>query len=79
MKFIDTNVLLYAISTVADEADKAATACQVLKRTDLALSVQVLQELYVQATRETKRDRITHEQATMLSGCASKSGKWTWR
>ncbi len=66
MKFIDTNVLLYAISTVEEEERKAEIARAVLKRADLALSVQVLQEFYVQATRSTKRDRITHEQAAKL-------------
>ena len=30
------------------------------------MSVQVLQEFYVQATRESKTDRITHEQAAAL-------------
>jgi predicted nucleic acid-binding protein len=32
----------------------------------VALSVQVLQEFYVQSTRETRADRITHEQAARL-------------
>jgi predicted nucleic acid-binding protein len=30
------------------------------------LSVQVLQEFYVQATRTTRRDRLTHAQASTL-------------
>lgn len=30
------------------------------------MSVQVLQEIYVQATRESKSDRITHEQTAAL-------------
>lgn len=30
------------------------------------LSVQVLQEFYVQATRESRRDPLSHEQATAL-------------
>jgi predicted nucleic acid-binding protein len=66
LKFIDTNILLYSISTVPEEKRKAETARRLLKRTDLALSVQVLQEFYVQATHKAKRDRITHEQATAL-------------
>ncbi len=32
----------------------------------MALSVQVLQEFYVQATRSTKPDRLTHDQAAAL-------------
>lgn len=66
MRFVDTNVLLYAISTAADEGAKADIARQILTRADLALSVQVLQEFYVQATRRTKRDHIDHAQATRL-------------
>lgn len=66
MRFVDTNILLYAVSTAEDEAAKAATARGLLKEPDLALSVQVLQEFYVQATRATKADRLTHEQATKL-------------
>ena len=64
--FVDTNVLLYAASTVADEADKRRTARAILDRDDLVLSVQVLQEFYVQATRATKPDRLAHEPAVAL-------------
>jgi predicted nucleic acid-binding protein len=49
--FIDTNILLYAISTAEQEAEKRTIARQILLRTDLAFSVQVFQEFYVQATR----------------------------
>lgn len=41
-------------------------AAAILKQRDLALSAQVLQEFYVQATRETRRDALSHEQATGL-------------
>src|SRR6266404_1978815 len=51
--FVDTNVLLYAISTAEEEVGKRAIARRVLLRTDLAFSVQVLQEFYVQATRSS--------------------------
>jgi predicted nucleic acid-binding protein len=66
LRFIDTNVLLYSISTAEDEKAKAETARTILKSADLALSVQVLQEFYVQATRDAKPDCITHEQAAKL-------------
>ena len=49
--FVDTNILLYAISTDSAEAAKREVARQILMRSDLALSTQVLQEFYVQATR----------------------------
>jgi predicted nucleic acid-binding protein len=66
MRFVDTNVLLYAVSTVDDEAGKARLAREVLEGADLALSVQVLQEFYVQATRPGRATRIAHQQAADL-------------
>jgi predicted nucleic acid-binding protein len=66
VRFVDTNVLLYAVSTDHAESRKAAAANQLLAERDLALSVQVLQEFYVQATRHTRPDPLTHDQATRL-------------
>jgi predicted nucleic acid-binding protein len=66
VRFVDTNVLLYAISRDPEERKKAERANQLLSVRDLGLSVQVLQELYVQTTRETRADRLTHEQAAAL-------------
>ena len=66
MQFVDTNVLLYAISQDADEQRKAARANEILSTGDVGLSVQVLQEFYVQATRDSRADRLTHEQAAAL-------------
>ncbi|MCP5111832.1 MAG: PIN domain-containing protein [bacterium] len=66
MRFVDTNILLYSISSSPKESAKAATALAILEEGDLSLSVQVLQEFYVQSTRPTKRNRITHEQAGLL-------------
>ncbi len=66
MRFLDTNVLLYAVSRDQQEQSKAARALEVLAERDLGLSVQVLQEFYVQATRETRQHRLTDEQAAAL-------------
>src|SRR5688572_6789738 len=66
MDFVDTNVLLYAASTDPAEQEKAERARVLLDRSDLGLSVQVLQEFYVQATRAGKADAMTHEQAVLL-------------
>jgi predicted nucleic acid-binding protein len=66
VRFVDTNVLLYAISTDPDEAAKTTAARAILESADLALSVQVLQEFYVQATRPTRQYRLSHEQASLL-------------
>ena len=66
MRFVDTNVLLYAVSTNDEETVKARIARDLLQSRDLALSVQVLQEFYVQATRASREDRLSHEQAATL-------------
>ena len=66
VRFVDTNVLLYAISRDEEERDKAQQANDILDEGDLGLSVQVLQEFYVQATRSSRLDRLTHEQAAAL-------------
>ena len=66
MRFVDTNVLLCAVSRDPEERHKAELARGILAERDLALSVQVLQEFYVQATRESRSDRLTHEQAAKL-------------
>jgi predicted nucleic acid-binding protein len=66
MRFVDTNVLLYAVLHNEEAQAKAARANELLLATDLALSVQVLQEFYAQATRESRPGRITHEQATLF-------------
>ncbi len=64
--FFDTNVLLYAISPAPHEAAKRARAEVLLLQPDGAVSVQVLQEFYVQATRATRQARLAHEDAVDL-------------
>ena len=66
MRFVDTNVLLYATSTAGEEQTKKEKALAVLDDMDLALSVQVLQEFYVQATHPARTERLTHEEAVAL-------------
>lgn len=63
MRFADTNVLLYSVSMVPEEAAKALRAQALLADRDIALSVQVLQEFYVQATRAWRAEPLTHEEA----------------
>lgn len=66
MRFVDTNILLYAVSTVPQERGKADRARSALAGRDLVVSTQVLGEFYVQATRPTRADAMSHEQATRL-------------
>lgn len=63
MRFADTNVLLYSVSTVPEEADKTRKAQALLASRDIGLSVQVLQEFYVQATRASRAEPLTHDEA----------------
>jgi predicted nucleic acid-binding protein len=66
VRFADTNVLLYAISRDPAERAQARRAGELLSSRDLALSTQVLQEFYVQATRTTRADRLSHDHAAAL-------------
>jgi len=68
MHFLDTNVLLYSISRDQAETAKREIAIDLLDRDDGALSVQVLQEFYVQATRQTRKDGLSHDIAAGLIG-----------
>lgn len=63
--FLDTNILLYSFSTDRAEQKKSDIARALLKsrQHDWTLSVQVLQEFYVQATRPTRRFPLSHEDA----------------
>ena len=49
MRFLDTNVLIYAVSAAAEDATKRHRALELLAGRNLALSVQVLQRFPVQA------------------------------
>ncbi len=66
MRFVDTNIFLYRISGVPEEAEKQAIAAQLLEADDLCVSIQVFQEFYVQATRGSRQDALRHEEAVAL-------------
>ena len=63
MRFVDTNVLLYAISPDPEEGEKRRQARALLREHDLALSIQVLQEFYAQATRLSRPSSLRHDEA----------------
>ena len=67
MRFVDTNVLVYAVSTQPEDRNKARAAEELLGERDLALSVQVLQEFYVQATRPTRPGALHHDEAVRFA------------
>jgi predicted nucleic acid-binding protein len=60
--FVDTNILLYAISTAPEEAGKKRRAREILAQSGWGLSIQVLQEFYVNATR-SPNPAMRHEDA----------------
>ncbi len=62
----DTNILLYSISRDPTETTKRDRAVALIDAGGNALSVQVLQEFYVQATRATRRDALPHDIAVGL-------------
>jgi predicted nucleic acid-binding protein len=66
LHFLDTNILLYSISRDPAEKAKRERAVALLEEDDGALSVQVLQEFYVQATRPTRPDPLPHDIAAGL-------------
>jgi predicted nucleic acid-binding protein len=63
VRFVDTNVLIYAVSPSPQEADKRRRAQELLEHDDLTLSVQVLQEFFHQVTRPNRTDPLTDTQA----------------
>ena len=63
MRFVDTNVLLYAASILPEEEDKRLRARALLMQPNLAVSVQVVQEFYYQATRTTRPGRLSDDDA----------------
>jgi len=66
MRFVDTNILLYSLELDSGNSDKGEIARKILLSADLALSVQVLQEFYVQATHSRRPDALTHDFAVRL-------------
>ena len=65
MRFVDTNVMMYAVSTNPEEAEKRRIAESLLiqEAGNLAVSVQVLGEFYTQLTRPSRSNSLDHQQA----------------
>ena len=62
-RFVDTNILLYAVGVDPAESAKQVIASEILRSRTVVLSVQVLQEFFWQATRRSRRDRLPDEDA----------------
>jgi len=62
--FLDTNVILYAVSRRGSEASKYLRAFEILEGARFATSAQVLQEFFVNATRKIPKP-LTVPEATI--------------
>jgi predicted nucleic acid-binding protein len=61
--FIDTNVLVYAVSTLPEEAGKAAVAREILEVRDWAWSAQVAAEFVNVSTSAKRAQRLSLPEA----------------
>jgi len=61
--FVDSNILLYAVSGDPADVAKKQTALALLKRGDLGLSTQVLSEFYVVSTGAKLPSPLSHDEA----------------
>lgn len=64
--FLDTNVLLYSVSSSPADERKRAVATELQRRRDCVVSIQILEEFFNQATRKTRRDTMPPEIAQGL-------------
>jgi len=53
--FLDTNILVYAVSSAEADVAKSRKALEIVQRSDFGLSAQVLQEFYVTVTRKIRK------------------------
>src|SRR5215207_2194422 len=65
MDFIDTNVLVYAASNAAEDVAKRQVARELLSRSEIAFSAQVMQEFYAVAISK-RRLQMSHEEAVAV-------------
>ena len=66
--FLDTNILLYAASGHADDAEKRAIARAIIRSAKFGISGQVLQEFFVAAVRKVHLSLPPDVAKTWLSG-----------
>ena len=68
MRFVDTNIPLYAVSPHPGDISKRRVSRELLAQNtgQLALSVQVLGEFYFQVTRPTRSGSLTHKEAVTV-------------
>lgn len=75
--FLDTNVLIYAVSSDPAESPKKEKAMALIEHTDFGLSAQVLQEFYVTVTRKIALPLPPDEAVALLEQFRSLPVVWT--
>jgi predicted nucleic acid-binding protein len=71
--FIDTNVLLYAASDGRSDPEKKRLALELLRTRAWVLSIQVVQEFHVNATRKAALGIGSEKAAEMLDGLLARA------
>ena len=64
--FLDTNILVYAVSAAPADAAKKEKALELIERADFGLSAQVLQEFYVTVTRKIAKPLTPNSAVALL-------------
>ena len=62
-RFVDTNVLVYALATGGRDAAKGSKACQILKNEQVCFSTHVLGEFYQAVTSARRQSALAHNEA----------------
>ena len=75
--FLDTNVLVYAVSSDPADASKKEKALELIEHTDFGLSAQVLQEFYVVVTHKIARPLPPQDALELLEQFKSLPIVWT--
>jgi len=75
--FLDTNVLIYAVSSSPAESGKKERALELIQESDFGLSAQVLQEFYGNVTRKIALPLGPDEAVALLEQFRSFPVVWT--
>lgn len=75
--FLDTNVLIYAVSSEPAELSKKERALELIENVDFGVSAQVLQEFYVVSTRRIALPMPPDEAVALLEHFKSLPVVWT--
>jgi len=75
--FLDTNVLIYAVSSAPEESAKKERALELISHADFGLSAQVLQEFYVNVTAKIALPLSPDEAVALLEQFRTFPVVWT--